>query len=64
MYREKMLRGYVRMQAEVNGVELSGEKQAPRQKMHVPSNVRTGFRGSSIPRGVRVNRPLTGDDDE
>jgi hypothetical protein len=54
-YREKMLRGYVRMQAEVNGVELTGEKALPRQTMHVPTNAKTGFRGPSIPRGVRLN---------
>lgn len=53
-YREKMLRGYVRMQAEANGVELSGEREAERQKMHIPGNVRTGYRGPSIPRGVRL----------
>ena len=54
-YKEKMLRGFVRMQAEANGIELSGEKEAPRQRMHVPGNARTGYRGSSIPKGVRVN---------
>ena len=58
-YHEKMLRGYVRMQAEVNGVELTGEKAAPRQTTHVPNNARTGFRGSSIPRGVRIDEPLS-----
>lgn len=52
-YTEKMLRGYVRMQAEANGVELSGERAAPRQKIHVPTNARSGYRGSSVPRGVR-----------
>lgn len=52
MYKEKMLRGYVRMQAEANGIELSGEKEVPRQKMHVPGNARTGSYGPSIPKGV------------
>lgn len=52
-YTEKMLRGYVRMQAEANGVELSGERAAPRQKIHVPTNARSGYRRSSVPRGVR-----------
>ncbi len=52
-YREKMLRGYVRMQAEANGIELAGERIAPRQKMHVPGNTRTGYRGSAPPPGVR-----------
>lgn len=51
-YREKMLRGYVRMQAEANKIELSGEQEAPRQRMHV-GNSRTGSYGPSIPRGVR-----------
>lgn len=52
-YTERMLRGYVRMQAEANGVELSGERAAPRQRIHVPTNARSGYRGSSVPRGVR-----------
>ncbi len=53
IYREKMLRGFVRMQAEANGVQLAGERIAPRQKIHVPGNTRTGYYGPSIPRGVR-----------
>jgi hypothetical protein len=56
-YREKMLRGYVRMQAEAAGVELSGEPPAPKQIMHV-ANSRTGYRGSSSPPGVRENRRI------
>lgn len=52
-YSEKMLRGYVRMQAEANGIQLAGEKLAPRQKISIPGNARTGYRGSTIPRGVR-----------
>ncbi len=52
-YNEKMLRGYVRMQAEANGVELAGERAAPRQYIHVPTNARSGYRGSSVPRGVK-----------
>jgi uncharacterized protein len=51
-YREKMLRGYVRMQAAANGVELTGEHLAPKQVMHV-SNARSGYRGPSLPPGVR-----------
>lgn len=54
-YKEKMLRGYVRMQAEANGVELSGEREAPRQAMHISSNVRTGYRGPTVPQGVRLS---------
>ena len=57
-FSEKMLRGYVRMQAEANGVELSGERMAPRVRMHIPGNVRTGTYGPLIPKGVRQNRPL------
>jgi len=53
LYKEKMLRGYVRMQAEANGIQLAGERVAPRQKMHIPGNARTGYHGSSAPRGVR-----------
>lgn len=53
LYREKMLRGFVRMQAEANGIQLAGERIAPRQKIHVPGNARTGYYGPSIPHGVR-----------
>jgi hypothetical protein len=53
-YREKMLRGYVRMQAEACGVPLMGEKDVPRQQMHI-TNARSGYRGSSAPAGVRTN---------
>lgn len=56
-YTEKMLRGYVRMQAEANGVALSGERPAPRQAMHV-GNARSGYRGPSIPRGVRTGQDV------
>ena len=52
-YNEKMLRGYVRMQAEANGVELAGERAAPRQHIHVPTNARSGYRGSSVPKGIK-----------
>jgi len=53
-YTEKMLRGYVRMQAEASGVELSGERAAPRQYIHVPTNARSGYRGPSVPRGIKL----------
>lgn len=56
-YKEKMLRGYVRMQAEANQVELSGERPAPRQIMHV-GNSRTGAYGPSIPRGIDEDSPF------
>ena len=57
-YKEKMLRGYVRMQADANQVELVGDFHIPKQQMHVPINARVGYRGSSVPRGVK----LGGDD--
>lgn len=57
-YREKMLRGYVRMQAEANGIELTGERPTPRQAMHV-SNARSGYRGPNIPRGVRTGKAIS-----
>ena len=53
IYKEKMLRGYVRMQAEANEIKLLGEKEAPRQKMRTPNNARTGDYGSSIPKDVK-----------
>lgn len=53
-YHEKMLRGYVRMQAEAGGVELSGEREAPRQHMHVAVGARRGYRGPSVPPSVRL----------
>lgn len=62
-YNEKMLRGYVRMQAAAQGIELSQEREAPRPIMHV-SNVRTGFHGPSIPKGVNVHRGMLGDDEQ
>lgn len=52
-YREKMLRGYVRMQAEVNKVELNGEKKSPKLIMQV-GNIKTGHYGPGVPRGVKL----------
>nr|WP_314621569.1 AAA family ATPase [uncultured Noviherbaspirillum sp.] len=57
-YKEKMIRGYVRMQAEANGVQLLGEREAPKQKMHLPGNAKTGFRGPSLPPGIRAYEPI------
>jgi len=57
-YREKMLRGYVRMQAQANGIELTGERPTPKQTIHV-GNARSGYRGSSIPQGVRTGKKLS-----
>lgn len=59
-YRETMLRGYVRMQAEANGIELVGDKDptVSRQEVHVPSSARSGYRGSSVPPGVSLSRKI------
>lgn len=57
-YKEKMLRGYVRMQAEANGIALTGERPTPKQVMHV-GNVRNGYRGASIPVGVRTGKQIS-----
>ena len=58
-YREKMFRGYVRMQAEANGVRLAGEgefAEKTRQVMHIPTNVGRGYRGAAPPPGVNIHR--------
>lgn len=57
VYKEKMLRGYVRMQAEANYVQLSGEREAPKQTMHI-GNSRTGSYGSTVPPGVSTVRSI------
>ena len=53
-YREKMLRGFVRMQAEASGIELNGEVPLQRQRMHVPANMRSGYRDTRVPNSVRL----------
>lgn len=56
-FRENVLRGYVRMQAESNGIELLGEQQeVPRQKMHASASSTRGYYSSSIPKGVMLGR--------
>ncbi len=52
-YREKMLRGYIRMQAEANRIEiLSKEAEATiKNYMHVPAK-NVGYHKSQAPRGV------------
>jgi len=57
-YREKMLRGYVRMQAEAHGIELIGEQSAPSEKqvMRVPARASSGYFQSTIPPGVHFDR--------
>lgn len=57
-YREKMLRGFARMQAAASGIELTGERPAPRQMMHI-GNARSGYRGESIPVGVRTAQKIS-----
>ena len=57
-YREKMLRGYVRMQAQANGIELTGEKPSPKQRMHI-GNARKGYRGPSLPVGIHQNKKIS-----
>ena len=53
-YREPVLRGYVRMQAEAHGIELIGETQATKELRRVSG--RTGYFGPSVPRGVHFGR--------
>ena len=57
-YREKMLRGFARMQAQASGVELTGERAVPRQLMHI-GNVRIGYHGPSVPAGVRSGKNIS-----
>jgi len=63
-YKEKMLRGYVRMQAEACGIELSGEMPLQRQRMHVQASVRSGYHESRVPRGVRLRDEKRKRDDD
>lgn len=53
-YREKMLRGFVRMQAEASGIELNGEVPLQRQRMHVSANVRSGYHESRVPGTIKL----------
>lgn len=57
-YREKMLRGYVRMQAEANNVPLIGElaDQKIRTQVHIPASASKGYYSSKIPAGVHTGR--------
>jgi hypothetical protein len=65
-YREKMLRGYVRMQAEAHGIELAGEKidQTVKQTMRVPSSASRGYYTSKPPPGIHWERERRNGDDE
>ncbi|MDR5754874.1 MULTISPECIES: ATP-binding protein [unclassified Caballeronia] len=64
-YREKMLRGYVRMQAEAHGIELAGEKidHTVRQTMRVPSSAGRGYYTSQPPPGIHWERERRNGDD-
>jgi AAA ATPase-like protein len=64
-YREKMLRGYVRMQAEAHGVELIGEQPmgGSKQVIHVPASASRGYYTSRIPEGVHFGRKRKNDKD-
>lgn len=53
-YREPVLRGYVRMQAEAHGIELIGETPATKELRRVSG--RTGYHGPSVPHGVHFGR--------
>jgi hypothetical protein len=55
-YREKMLRGYVRMQAEAHGFELIGEQVAAKATQHVTAKASSGYHQSSVPDGVYFDR--------
>ena len=57
-YKEKMLRGYVRMQAEANGVELIGEKTEITQKQsaHATAKSSSGYHQPKVPEGVTFRR--------
>jgi energy-coupling factor transporter ATP-binding protein EcfA2 len=65
-YREKMLRGYVRMQAEAHHVELAGEKidHTVRQTMRIPTSASRGYFTSAPPPGIHLDRDRRHDDEE
>ena len=54
-YTEKMLRGYVRLQAEAHGVQIRGKDPVPSQRefMKVPARTR-GYHSSHPPKGLRL----------
>jgi hypothetical protein len=55
-YKEKMLRGYVRMQAEAHGVELVGEQVNATSGQHSTVRASSGYHQSSVPKGVYFDR--------
>lgn len=54
-YTLKMLRGYVRLQAEAHQIDLPGVTSyvADRQFIRAPARADTGYHGPTIPKGVR-----------
>jgi len=58
-YREKMLRGYVRMQAEAHGVELIGEQEEAKAVHHDTVRASTGYHQASVPNGIYFDRERT-----
>jgi hypothetical protein len=55
-YREKMLRGYVRMQAEAHGIELIGEQTQAKVIHHTTARASSGYQQSKVPSGVHFDR--------
>ena len=55
-YKEKMLRGYVRMQAEAHGIELIGEQTEAKATHHVTARASSGYYQSKVPKGVYFDR--------
>lgn len=57
-YKEKMLRGYVRMQAEANGVELVGDttEATPKKLAHATAKSSSGYHQPKTPAGVTFKR--------
>ncbi|MCS3805833.1 archaellum biogenesis ATPase FlaH [Chromobacterium alkanivorans] len=62
-FRENMLRGFIRLQAAANGIELNGSYKIPKQTMRATVNARSGTYGSTIPYGVNVNRRINDEND-
>ncbi|GAC03797.1 AAA family ATPase [Paraglaciecola chathamensis] len=59
MYEEKILRGYVRMQAEANNVEILNESQEAEIKQYITvSSRKTGYFGSKPPKDWDSNKAI------
>lgn len=55
-YKEKMLRGYVRMQAEAHGIELIGEQSEAKPAQRSTVRASSGYFQSKVPSGVYFDR--------